>query len=84
MRTLVAATTLMIAFMGFSTAQAEEPAPQLPVYRQASSTSYYPATNYPFHTQSSQRYRYYRGNVFDRLLEMERRTGAWPFGGFRR
>jgi hypothetical protein len=70
----VTAAACVIWFAGFSTIRADD-RPQ----QNGSYTSRLYSTG-----PAAQTYRYYRGSIFDRLLQMERRTNAWPFGGFRR
>jgi hypothetical protein len=70
----VVTATFVITFACLATAQAE--------YRSQSGGGY--ASSGSASGNTSRTYRYYRGGVFDRLLELERRKNAWLFGGSRR
>jgi hypothetical protein len=70
----VVAAAFVVTLAGFSTIRADDRPQQNGSYTSNGYSSSTPPRTY----------RYYRGGVFDRLLEMERRTNAWPFGRFRR
>lgn len=75
MRTMfIVATTLMLSLMPYSTTRADDRVQQNWNY----------SRNIGRDTTPPRTYRLYRGTVFDRLLELERASGIWPFRNLRR